>query len=283
MSRPLREAIIFLALIFSLALGVALAIPHANINKMLSVLLPATGVIIITFTATPRGKRRDLWASFGLLRSGKRMWPMALIVPMALAASAYAVAVAMGVADLRDINLTSSGVADWTLNLFASLAFMTVLFLGEEIGWRGYLLPRVQQLTSRRRAAVVTGFIHGLFHLPLILIATTYDQHGSRWFVAPMVVAVITAGGVFYAYLWDMTGTVWPVAMGHAAVNFMFSLGASAVVASSQDDLAYVAGESGLATFAVVAAAGILLLARAKVWRTEKPAPATEAALEPVA
>ena len=72
-----------------------------------------------------------------------------------------------------------------------------------------------------------------------------------------MVVATITMGGVFYAYLWDMTGTVWPVAMAHAAVNFMFGLGASAVVASSQDDLAYVAGESGLATFAVVAVAAV--------------------------
>ena len=96
---------------------------------------------------------------------------------------------------------------------------MSVLFLSEEIGWRGYMLPRVQQLTSRRRAAVLTGFVHGCFHLPLILIATTYDQHGSRWFVAPMVVATITAGGVFYAYLWDRTGSVWPVAMAHGAVN----------------------------------------------------------------
>ena len=145
MSRPMREATTFLVLVFSLAIGVAVAMPDANINKLLSALLPVTGVIIITFAATPRGKRRELWASFGLLRrSPRRMWAFALIVPMILAGSAYAVAIAVGVADLRDINLTSSGMADWTLNVVASLAFMTVLFLAEEIGWRGYLLPRVQ-------------------------------------------------------------------------------------------------------------------------------------------
>ena len=270
MSRPLREATTFLLVVFALGLGVAVAIPHLNINKLLSALLPVTAVIIITFAATPRGKRRELWASFGLRRSGKRMWAMAIGIPVLLAGSAYAIAVALGVADLRHIDLTLPGAADWTLNLVVSLAFMTVLFLGEEIGWRGYLLPRIQQLTSRRRAALTTGFIHGCFHLPLILIATTYDEHGSRWIVAPMVVATITMGGVFYAYLWDMTGTVWPVAMAHAAVNFMFGLGASAVVASSPDDLAYVAGESGLATFAVVAVAATLFLARARVWRTDK-------------
>ena len=53
-------------------------------------------------------------------------------------------------------------------NVLTSLVTMTVIFLGEEIGWRGYLLPRVQQLTIRRRAALVTGFIHGCFHLAAI-------------------------------------------------------------------------------------------------------------------
>jgi membrane protease YdiL (CAAX protease family) len=284
MTRPLREVTTYLVLAFSLALGIAVAMPHAGINKLLSAFAPVVAVLIITFTTTARGKRRELWGSFGLGRSGKRVWAFALVVPMLLAGSAYAVAIAVGVADLRHIHLTSSGAADWTLNLFVSLAFMSVLFLAEEIGWRGYLLPRIQQLTSRRRSALVTGLIHGSFHLPLILIATTYDEHGSRWLVAPIAVATIAAGGVFYAYLWDRSGTVWPVAMAHGAVNLAFALGAGAVVANSEDDLAYVAGESGIATFAVVALLGAVFLARAKVWRTDTSAVnAAERQLEPVA
>ena len=43
--------------------------------------------------------------------------------------------------------------------------------------------------------------------------------------------------------------------MAHGAVNIAFGMGAAAVVASSQADLAYVAGESGIATFVVVALA----------------------------
>ena len=233
MSRPLREATTYLALAFSLAIGIAVAMPHAGINALLSAFAPITALVVITFTATPRGKRRALWGEFGLNRSGKHMWAFALIVPMLLAGSAYGAALVLDVADLRDIDFTSSGVAAWSLNLMSTLAFMTVLFLAEELGWRGYLLPRIQQLTSRRRAALVTGFVHGCFHLPLILIATTYDEHGSRWLVAPVVVATITMGGVFYAYLWDRTNSVWPVAMAHGAVNTAFALGAGAVVATS--------------------------------------------------
>jgi membrane protease YdiL (CAAX protease family) len=269
MSRPLREVTTYLVLAFSLAIGIAVAIPHAGINVLLSAFAPIGALVAITFTTTPRGRRRAMWAEFGLNRTGKHTWAVALLVPMLLAGSAYGVAVLVDVADLRDIDLTSSGVAFWSLNLATSLAFMTVLFLAEELGWRGYMLPRMQQLTSRRRAALLTGFVHGCFHLPLILIATTYDEHGSRWVVAPLVVATITMGGVFYAYLWNRGGSVWPVAMAHGTVNIAFGLGAGAVVATSEADLAYIAGESGIATFAAVAVVGAAFLARAQIWRSD--------------
>lgn len=288
MSRPLREVAIYLAIAFFLAIGIAVALPHAEIGVLLSALIPVTAVLVITVTTTPRGQRRALWAGFGLRRSGKHLWPFALVVPMALAGSAYGAAVALGVAQFRDFDPSLAGLANGGLTLAIGLAFMTVLFLAEEIGWRGYLLPRVQQLTSRRRAALVTGFIHGCFHLPLVVIATTYDQFGSRWIVAPMVVAVITMGGVIYAYLWDRSGTVWPVAMAHGAVNTAFGLGAAAVVTGSEADLAYIAGESGVATLAAVSLLAVGLLAGARVWRTEPgprtpPAPARQSVREPAA
>jgi CAAX protease family protein len=265
MSRPLREVTTYLVIAFSLAIGVAVALPHAGIGVLISALIPVTAVLAITFTSTPREGRRALWSSFGLRRSGRSTWAIALVVPVLIAGAAYGAAVVLDAAELRPFHL-SHGLGWWTLNVVASFVMMTVLFLGEEIGWRGYMLPRVQQLTSRRRAALVTGFAHGCFHLPLILIATTYDEFGARWFVAPMVVAVLTMGGVFYAYLWDRTHSVWPVSMAHGSINLAFGWGAAAVV-GSQTDLAYVAGESGLATFAAVGLLGALFLARAKVWR----------------
>ena len=173
------------------------------------------------------------------------------------------------------MDITLGAVTFQAVNLLTTLATMAVIFLGEEIGWRGYMLPRVQQLTGRRRAALATGFAHGCFHLPLILIATTYDPFGHRWIVAPMVVATLTVGGVFYAYLWDRTHSVWPVSLAHGAVNTAFGLGAAAVVAGSQTDLAYVADESGVATFLAVAVVGGVLLARAPVWRNRRAVAAT--------
>jgi membrane protease YdiL (CAAX protease family) len=281
MSRPLREVTTYLVIAFALAIGVALAFPHAGIGVLLSAMIPITTMLVITFLATPRGQRRRLWGSFGLRRSGVRVWGIAVVVPVLMAGAAYGTAVAVGAAQLRDWS-SAHGPVWWTANVVTTLASMAVIFLGEEIGWRGYMLPRMQQLTGRRRAALATGLVHGCFHLPLILLATTYDEFGNRWFVAPVVVATLTMGGVFYAYLWDRTKSVWPVALAHGAVNAAFGWGAAAV-AGSQTDLAYVAGESGLATFAVVALIGTVLLTRAKVWRTEVRVATSPRVLEHVA
>lgn len=180
----------------------------------------------------------------------------------------------IGAGRLKQLQLTDA-TPGWAINIVLSLLIGTVIIVGEEIGWRGYLLPRFQQVTSRRRAAVITGFAHGCFHLPLILLATTYDVGGARWIAAPMAVAVITAGGVFYAWVWDRTGTVWPVAIAHNVVNTVFDLGAASVIAVPGWNMAYVAGETGFATLGVCVAAAAVLMRWARVWRTPMVDPST--------
>ena len=143
--------------------------------------------------------------------------------------------------------------------------------MGEEIGWRGFLLPRLQTALNGRPAALLTGLIHGLFHLPLILLTTVYDDIGSRWVIAPMAVLVITGGGVTYAWLRDHSHSVWPVAIAHNAVNTVFELGALATIAASPVALAYVAGEGGLATCAAVWLVAGVLLGMKSQWSSASP------------
>src|SRR4051812_22008009 len=263
---PLREIVAYLGIAYSLALTVALALPDAHLNLPLSVLIPTVTVGILTFTMTPKGQRRALWRGIGLGRAGFKAWPAAIVLPFVLCAGAYGTAVLIGAGSLEA--KLSDATALWITNLLINAVVISTLFIvAEEIGWRGYLLPRFQQLTTKRRAALASGFAHGCFHLPLILLATTYDTGTPKWFAAPMAVAVITAGGVFYAWLWDRSHTVWPVAIAHNVVNTVFDLGAAGVVATAGWNISYVAGETGVATLGVCVVAAVVLLKRAKVWR----------------
>lgn len=262
-----REVVAYLALTYALATAIVVVLPHAGINALLSVLVPTVTVTVLTFTLVPRGRRRALWGTFGLQRSGRATWLSATLVPVVLCAGAYAVAVLVGAGRLQ-VDPTDADLA-WVVDLVVSLVVGTAFILGEEIGWRGFLLPRVQQLVpDKRRAALLTGFAHGCFHLPLILIGTTYDNQVPGWVAAPTAVALITAGGVFYAWIWDRSRSVWAVSIAHNTVNTVFDLGAAAVVATGGANVAYIAGETGVATLGVVVVLAVLLLRYARVWRT---------------
>ena len=268
-SQVRREVTAFVGLTYAMTALLAVAFPHSVAAPLLSVFTPVLSVLAITLLGSPRGSRRALWAGFGFGSAGLRSWPAALILPMVFLTVAYGAAVTVGVTDLRGPDLSAHGLALTLPDLVITLILGTVLILGEEIGWRGFLLPRLQVLTSRRRAAVGTGFLHGAFHLPVLLLTTTYDAVGNRFIIAPVVVATITAAGVFYAWLRDRSGSIWPVAIAHNTANTVFDLGAAAAVTSSPVALAYVAGETGVATFLVVAGVAIWLLVRSSVWDLE--------------
>ena len=265
---PLREVVAFLAVTYTLGVALAIAIPDANINVVISALLPTVAVTILTFTMFRRGTRRALWRSIGLSRAGVSTWRSALALPLLLCGGAFGTALLVGAGTLRPLHITGVTIGSFAVNTLLNFVVMVVIIVGEEIGWRGFMLPRIQQLTTRRRAAVLTGFAHGLFHLPLILLATTYDTEGPQWVAAPMAVLTITAAGVFYAWLWDRSGSPWAVAIGHSAANIAFDLGFAAVASRTSTSLALVAGETGVATFAVVVALAVVLLKRATVWQT---------------
>ena len=274
---PRREIVAYLGVAYTLALMIALILPNARINLLLSVAIPTVTVGLLTFTVIPRGQRVALWRETGLGRAGVQTWPAAAAVPVALGATVYGTAALLGAGTFTT---ATSFEVTWMLDLAVSLVAGTALILGEEIGWRGFLLPRIQQVTTRRKAAVATGFAHGCFHLPLILLATTYDAGGSKWFTAPAAVAVITAGGVFYAWVWDRARTVWPVAIAHNVVNVVFDLGAAALVAAPGWNLIYVAGETGALTLVACLALAATLLRRARVWHEHRrTTPPTQAPL----
>ncbi|REJ33335.1 MAG: CPBP family intramembrane metalloprotease domain-containing protein, partial [Bacillota bacterium] len=52
------------------------------------------------------------------------------------------------------------------VNLVLTPVLLSFFALGEEIGWRGYLLPQLAGL-GRRRALLLSGFLWSIWHLPL--------------------------------------------------------------------------------------------------------------------
>lgn len=117
----------------------------------------------------------------GLGRAGGRSWVPALGLPTLLCGGAFGTALLLGAGHLRPVTSTGFPFGDVASNALLTFPVTVVILMGQEIGWHGFLLPRLAQLTGQRRAALLAGFAQGCFHLPLILTANTYDTVGPRW------------------------------------------------------------------------------------------------------
>jgi len=95
-----------------------------------------------------------------------------------------------------------------------------LLSFGEEFGWRAYLLQKLMPLGGRK-AVLLVGVIHGVWHWPFIFMGYEY---GFGYWGAPVVgpllfVVFVVYLSAFLAWVTLRTGSVWPAALGHAAIN----------------------------------------------------------------
>jgi membrane protease YdiL (CAAX protease family) len=101
------------------------------------------------------------------------------------------------------------------------LISVSILAFFEEIGWRGWLLPRLIDRMGARRAIVVVAVIWSLWHVPFVLSGILFDVKTP----ASMLLAVVSqsigtiAFGLVIGWLWVRTESIWIVSLAHGALN----------------------------------------------------------------
>jgi CAAX protease family protein len=120
-------------------------------------------------------------------------------------------------------------------------------------------------------AALLAGLLHGIWHLPIILLTPFYHGEGNHWIVIPLFLLTLTAGGVFYSYLRLTSNSLWPVALGHGAFNTFWSMFTALAVPTSPLWMEYLSGESGVITLILAVVAVGFLVQRLQV-QTPQPA-----------
>jgi membrane protease YdiL (CAAX protease family) len=167
-------------------------------------------------------------------RWGAARWQMlAFFIPLAYTAIAYTVVWLVGFGGFPDhkfvdatrSSLGWSGAPDWLVisgyfllmgsaGMIMSMAFA----LGEEIGWRGFLAPRMTEAFGFRPGAVLTGAIWTLWHLPLVFFAD-YNSATPWWFAVTCFAVLMLSMSVVMAWLRLVSGSLWTAALFHASHN----------------------------------------------------------------
>lgn len=144
------------------------------------------------------------------------------------------------------------GLAALALTVLVAPFLNLPLYLGEELGWRGFLTPRLVALMGRP-GVLVAGAIWALWHLPLILLGYNY---GAQPLVGMLVwIPLCMAFSVLLTALRNRGGAIWPAALAHGALNQLATLltGTVLVTARFTPLIDGAAGLAGLLVFGTAA------------------------------
>lgn len=182
-------------------------------------------------------------------------WWWAIGMPVAYFVLGYAVAavVAGGLPDLAQVGLTEK-LPGWNV---AGVAVVWILTfgLGEEAGWRGWLLPHLAERFSTFWAALMVAGIWIVWHAPAFVFNPTYRDMGPG--IVGWMLALVTGS---YLLAWMARGAEWsivPVLVWHGGFDLL---------TASDQAAGTIAGViSGIVMVQGVVAAGILWRSRERV------------------
>jgi len=165
-------------------------------------------------------------------------WPktkyaaMSWFVPLLYASIAYTIVWTVGWGGVPNRQFMAQLVR--TMGLGASPAVSTLVYvlfaasfgvirsmasaLGEEIGWRGFLVPQLAKTFSFTTTALISGIVWACWHYT-ILIWGGYNEGTPTWYGLTCFTVMVVSGSFIFAWIRLKSGSLWTGAILHASHN----------------------------------------------------------------
>ena len=204
----------FFLLAFALSGGLVLLAGNFLLFALLALFGPAAAALIVSGITGGKSEVRALLQRVGLWRVG----PIWYVVAIGLPAVLFDL-----VAGLH--RLLGGSFTFQPGNVSALTLILAVLVIGEEIGWRGFALPRLQLRYSSLVASLILGLLWGAGHL----VNATIPGLSYYWTAFPAFLLWIIPLTILFTWIANHTrGSVLLAWLFHAANNTfaaIFSLG----------------------------------------------------------
>jgi uncharacterized protein len=227
---------------FSITWGLQLPAVITRIDALMP--LAVLGIFGPAIAATWLARRepggvRALYAGLRAWRVSPVWYLVALALPGALLVAGMAVASGFGDRDLAWVYPPRGG----------RIAAMVLVAFGEEIGWRGFALPRLEARYGALRASMVIGVLWAFWHVPMVV--------GQGIALMPLMIVMLVPGSIVFTWIWKRTGKSLLLAvLTHMGVHLNNSL--AALPGTTTPFVVH--------TIAYVIAAAVIVLADRKVF-----------------
>ena len=193
----------------------------------------------VTWVAGGREGLRELFSKVVLWRIGLKWYAIALFVPITMAF------LAIGLYTLFGNAVPDFAPASQLLPIVLLAVFTGAM--GEELGWRGTALPRLQARWNALISSLILGVLWGLYHLPSFLLSGLPLQDMP---LIPFMMAVL---GLTILVTWTFNhtgGSLITVFLYHFAFNFIVS---ATGISGAPALFRLLAGICGVVAIAVIA------------------------------
>lgn len=170
------------------------------------------GTVALALVLLGKARFREL----GLMKTGGLHLVWGLLLPLVMTGPIYLLASAAGFC----------GLAPWALkgHLLGALLVLPLNLgraLGEEIGWRGFLFPRLRSRFSFPVASLLSGLIWSVWHYAVIVQGGYLDSANVPLGVGLVLFTICMTGQSFlYGWLRERSDSVWPAVCLHGVYNW---------------------------------------------------------------
>ncbi len=252
MNTSIKKIITYIAtLVLTSSIGYALVLNAKNwqINPFISMFIlmwcPAISAFI-TQLIYQRNLRGFGW------KLGKLQWLItAYTLPLLCGGIAYGFIWITGIGTINP---------DYKFSIFHLVMLGTLFNLafaaGEEIGWRGFLVPELFKLTSFTKTCFISGLIWALWHFPIIM-GGAYLSDIPLGIELVLFIIIVTSMTFIANWLRLISGSVWVSVLLHASHNLYLQRLFQPMTILKTPASKYIAGESGIALLTLYALIGL--------------------------
>jgi len=143
-------------------------------------------------------------------------------IPVVAGIAVYSLVWVTGIGGFSPESLTEGTTRSLplTIGLLATLGVVmsSVSALGEELGWRGLLVPELAKLTNYTQVSFISAAIWAVYHYPVLLFAD-YSSAAPTWYA--FLIFTLSIVGISFIINWLRlkSGSVWTGVLLHASHN----------------------------------------------------------------
>lgn len=205
-----------------IALGATADSAFGLVVALLGVIGPMVTGISFTYLTKDREGRRDYWKRVIDFKRISAKWYLVifLFVPVLNMLAALIDKLAGGSGAGWGESLLN--IATNPFGIVMSFLFASLIPFIEELGWRGYVLDRLQERYSAVAASLILGVVWALWHLPLFFVPGTYQASlGVGTLAFWLFMLGIVPLSLPFTWIYNNTGrSTLAVILFHAMVNF---------------------------------------------------------------